>query len=118
MRYSNDFRKLAMKMLDSGQTVAQVVEAMGMGVDTLYYWIKKNKEGTLFDIINNGGHPTVYDMDGLRAFVEANPDKYLREIKVEFFEARGQKASFNGIHKALKKLDLGLKKNSTLRGAK
>lgn len=114
MRYSNDFRRLAMEKLETGKTVQEVAQIMNMSTDTLYIWIKKKEEGALFNVVNKGGHPTLYDMDGLEAFVKANPDKYIREIKAEFFEANGGKASAGGIHKALLKLDLKLKKNSTL----
>jgi len=74
---------------------------------------KKLREGTLYKIVKKGGKPRVYDYEKLREFVEKNPDKYLREIKAELFEANGQKASTSGIDNALKTLDLKLKKKSS-----
>lgn len=86
--------------------------AFEVGVATLRKWKKKLDDGTLYDEIHTGGHPVVYDLDGLKQFVNDNPDKYIREIKAEFFEAKGNKASFGGIHKALDKMDIRLKKKS------
>jgi len=83
-----------------------------ISLDTLKKWIKKLKDGTLYEVIKKGGKPRVYDYDELKEFVEKYPDKYLREIKAELFEARGLKASTSGIDDALKRLDIQFKKKS------
>jgi transposase len=113
MRYSNDLRKRAVDLLESGKTVPEVSEILNIAKDTLYLWRKKLKSDTLYDIIKTGGHPVMYDLEGLKKFVENHPDKYIREIKNEFFEKNGKKASFGGIHKALKRMDFRLKKKSS-----
>jgi transposase len=114
MRYSNDLRNRAIDLLKSGKTVKELVILLKIGEDTLYKWRKKSQAGTLLDIYIPNGRPVKYDMQGLKLFIENNNDKSIREIKTEFFEANGNKASFGGIHKALKKLKLSFKKNSTL----
>lgn len=53
----------------------------------------------------------MYNYQELKEFVKNNPDKYLREIKQGVFEEKEQKASFGGIYKALKTLNIDLKKN-------
>jgi transposase len=90
----------------------EVSKLFEVGVATLRKWKKKLDLGTLYDKIHTGGHPVVYDLEGLKKFVYDNPDKYIREIKAEFFVAKGNKASFGGIHKALDKMDIRLKKKS------
>jgi transposase len=115
-RYSNDLRKLVAKKLINTTTTAQYREVSieyEIGIDTLRKWKKKLLSESLFDEIHIGGRPTEYDMDGLRQYVEKYPDKYIREMLVEFFIANGQKASIGGIHKALSKLGIELKKKSS-----
>jgi transposase len=114
-RYDNDLRRRVAKRLVDGLSAVgyrEVSKLFEVGVTTLRKWKKKLDLGTLYDKIHTGGHPVVYDLEGLKQFVNDNPDKYIREIKVEFFEAKGNKASFGGIHKALDKMDIRLKKKS------
>jgi transposase len=116
-RYDNDLRRRVAKRLVAGLSAAgyrEVSEIFEVGVPTLKKWKKKLDLGTLYDKIHTGGHPVVYDLEGLKKFVSDNPDKYIREIKAEFFEAKGNKASFGGIHKALDKMEIRLKKKSLL----
>jgi transposase len=114
-RYDNDLRRRVAKRLVDGLSAVgyrEVSKLFEVCVATLRKWKKKLDAGTLYDEIHTGGHPVVYDLDGLKQFVNDNPDKYIREIKAEFFVAKGNKASFGGIHKALDKMDIRLKKKS------
>lgn len=114
-RYDNDLRRRVAKRLVVGLSAVgyqEVSKLFEVGVATLRKWKKKLDAGTLYNKIHTGGHPVVYDLEGLKQFVNDNPDKYIREIKAEFFEAKGNKASFGGIHKALDKMDIRLKKKS------
>jgi transposase len=116
-RYDNDLRRRVAKRLVAGLSAVgyrEVSEIFEVGVPTLKKWKKKLDLGTLYNKIHTGGHPVVYDLEGLKKFVDDNPDKYIREIKAEFFEAKGKKASFGGIHKALDKMEIRLKKKSLL----
>lgn len=118
MRYSNDLRKIVAKKLQDPKLnklkLLKISKEFEINIFTLKKWIKKLKDGTLYKIVKKGGKPKVYDYEKLREFVEQNPDKYLREIKTELFEANGQKASISGIDDALKRLNLKLKKNSSI----
>jgi transposase len=114
-RYSNDLRRVVATKLITGLTTIgyqEVSELFKVGVSTLKLWHKKLLAGTLYDEVHIGGRPVVYDLEGLKKFVEDYPDKYIREIKEEFFEAKGNKASETGITKALDKMNFRLKKKS------
>jgi transposase len=117
-RYSNDFRALVAKKLGMVGSVNSVGSAVSLesiskdfevSVTCLKLWVKKIAAGTLYDIIVKGGRPVVYNLVGLKKFVEDNPDKYLREINDDFFEG---KASTSGIDDALKRMGISLKKKS------
>jgi transposase len=114
-RYDNDLRRRIAKRLVVGLSAVgyrEVSKLFDVGVATLRKWSKKLQEGTLYDKIHIGGRPVVYDLEGLKKFVEDYPDKYIREIKAEFFEDKGNKASETGITKALDKMNFRLKKKS------
>jgi transposase len=108
-RYSNDFRKLVAKKLSSAVALETISKDFEVSMSCLKLWVKKLAAGTLYDIVHSGGKPVVYDLAGLKKFVEDNPDKYLREIRDEFFMG---KASTSGIDKSLRKLGISLKKKS------
>lgn len=121
MRYSNDLRQKAIQMLfEQKKKMTEVSKLLNIGYNTLKLWKRKYKEkpDSLYQIIPSPGRPRIYDYEELAEFVQSNPDKYIREIKQEVFEEKGQKASFGGIHKALKKLDLKLKKSTPLQRKK
>jgi transposase len=113
MRYSNDLRLRAVKLLSKGKTIYEVGEVLDIHFRTIRKWQLKYEAGTLFEILKSTGHPVVYDLAGLKEFVQKNPDKYLREIKQEFFEAKGNKSCNAGISKALVKMNFRLKKKSS-----
>jgi len=113
MRYSNDTRKIAIKLLNEDKkSLEEVSEILGIYHETLEKWQLKFEQGELFKIHKSPGKPRVYDYEKLKEFIEQNPDKYLREIKAELFEANGKKASLSGIDDALKKMNIKLKKKS------
>lgn len=109
-RYSNNFRALVAKKLSSAVSLETISKDFEVSMSCLRLWVKKLDAGTLYDLVRRGGKPVVYDLIGLKKFVEDNPDKYLREIRDEFF---GGKASTSGIDKALRKLGISLKKKSS-----
>lgn len=108
-RYSNDLRKLVAKRLLSSMSLKEISKEFEVSLSTLKLWNKKLATGTLYSVVHSGGHPVVYDLEGLKKFVEDNPDKYLREIREEFFNG---KASISGIDDALNKMGINLKKKS------
>ena len=114
MRYSNDIRKIAIKLLlEDNKNIEEVSGLLGIYHETLEKWLVLYGSGKLFKIKNSTGRPRVYDYEGLKKFVKNNPDLHLREIKEQFFHGE---ASLSGIDSALDKLEITFKKNSTLQG--
>lgn len=111
-RYSNDVRQIAINLLTKGKTIYEVGVNLDIHFRTIRTWQIKYEAGNLFVVSKSTGRPTVYDLAGLEKFVEHYPDKYIHEIKSEFFTAKGNKSSFGGIHKALKQMNILLKKKS------
>lgn len=110
MRYSNDTRKIAIKLLlEDGKTVEDVSNLLNIYPETLEKWLVKYEQGELFQIKTSTGRPRTYDYEGLKEFVKNNPDLYLREINDQFF---GGQASTSGIDDALERIDITFKKKS------
>jgi transposase len=109
-RYSNDLRKRAADKLTAGVSIGIIAQELYLNPETIRKWKNKLKLGTLYDEIHIGGHPVVYDLEGLKKFVEQYPDKMLYEINDEFF---GGTASTSGISDALIKMNFRLKKKSS-----
>ena len=108
MRYSNDTRKIAIKLLlEDNKNIEEVSGLLGIYHETLEKWLVLYESGKLFKIKNSTGRPRVYDYEGLKKFVENNPDLHLREIKEQFFHGE---ASLSGIDSALDKLEITFKK--------
>jgi hypothetical protein len=90
-RYGNDLRLRAIKLLNESQTIFKVGAVLEIHYRTIRKWQIKNDAGTLlYDVLKSTGHSVVYDLDGLKYFVEDYPDKYIHEIKSELFEAKGE----------------------------
>ena len=108
MRYSNDTRKIAIKLLlEDNKNIEEVSDLLGIYHETLEKWLVLYESGKLFKIKNSTGRPRVYDYEGLKKFVKNNPDLHLREIKEQFFHGE---ASLSGIDSALDKLEITFKK--------
>ena len=108
MRYSNDTRKIAIKLLlEDNKNIEEVSGLLGIYHETLEKWLVLYESGKLFKIKNSTGRPRVYDYEGLKKFVKNNPDLHLREIKEQFFHGE---ASLSGIDSALDKLEITFKK--------
>ena len=108
MRYSNDTRKIAIKLLlEDNKNIEEVSGLLGIYHETLEKWLVLYESGKLFKIKNSTGRPRVYDYEGLKKFVKNNPYLHLREIKEQFFHGE---ASLSGIESALDKLEITFKK--------
>ena len=46
-RYTLEFKQEAVRLVESGQSIAAVARGMGMVVQTLFNWVKASREGTL-----------------------------------------------------------------------
>jgi transposase len=43
-KYDADFKKEVIKMIESGRTVPDVAQSLGIGTNLIYYWIKRAKK--------------------------------------------------------------------------
>lgn len=110
MRYSNDTRKIAIKLLlEDQKTIEEVSLLLGIYYETLTGWLEKHKQNQLFQIRKSTGRPRIYDYEGLKEFVKNNSDLTLEEINQDYFLG---KASTSGIDDALKRMDITFKKKS------
>ena len=67
MRYSNDTRKIAVKLLlEDNKNIEEVSSLLGIYHETLEKWLVLYESGKLFKIKNSTGRPRVYDYEGLK----------------------------------------------------
>lgn len=43
-KYDADFKKEVVRMIESGRTVPDVAQSLGIGTNLIYYWIKRGKK--------------------------------------------------------------------------
>lgn len=104
MAYSLEIRQKALAYYDKCRNVDLVVEAFGVSRHTLFRWRRQLKETGDLSCKKPTNRPRKFDRKELLAYVETNPDKYLREIGEVFG------CSDMAIHKALKAMGISLKK--------
>lgn len=104
MAYSIDARKMAMKYLANGHTLAEAHNELGICMTTLKNWKKSLREnGTLEKAPLERGARKFFD-DEVRKFVKENPFATLQQIADKF----GGTAT--GAFHALNRLKITLKK--------
>lgn len=107
MAYSLEIRQKALAYYDD-----LVVEAFGVSRHTLFRWRRQLKETGNLSCKKPTNRPRKFDRKELLTYVEANPDKYLRAIGEVFG------CSDMAIHKALKSMNITLKKDHNLQRAR
>jgi transposase len=116
MRYSNDTRKIAIKLLkEDGKSIDEVSKLLNIYSETLETWLAKYEAGDLFEIKLSTGRPREYDYEGLKEFVNNNSDLTLEEINQQYFQGS---ASTSGIDDALKRLKITFKKSPLIQRAR
>lgn len=45
-KYDSDFKNEVLKMVESGRPVPEIAQALGIGNNLIYYWIKQAKKGS------------------------------------------------------------------------
>jgi transposase len=43
-KYDADFKKEVIRMIESGRTVPDVAQSLGIGTNLIYYWVKRAKK--------------------------------------------------------------------------
>ena len=84
-QYSNDLRDCALAYKDDNHTRQETCDVFGISRTTLNTWLKMRQEtGTAHAPIVTRTRQGKLDEQQLRAYIEAHPDAYLREIGAEF----------------------------------
>jgi transposase len=104
MAYSIDARKMAMKYLANGHTLAEAHRELGIGMTTLKDWKKSLRENGTLEKAPLERSARKFRDDEVRKFVKENPFATLQEIADQF----GGTAT--GAFHALKRLKITLKK--------
>jgi len=86
-RYNNNFRQKVINYLNSDQkpSKSEVIKIFQIARQTLYDWIKLDKQGKLFEITpKQNGCKSKVDLDELKKYVDEHPDEYYHEIAEHF----------------------------------
>jgi transposase len=103
MRYSVDFKKKVMEFAET-HTVRETSETFKISTWTVSTWRKQLRDTGNLDHYPIVRKPRKLNYEKLIEYVNANPDKYLREIAEEF------NVSQSAIGKTLRKLKITSKK--------
>lgn len=107
MSYPTIFRERAIEYRQAGHTLEETRKAFKVSISTIQKWEKQWKEkGNLEKKPLNRPHKKI-DPEKLRAYVAEHPDAYQKEMAEEFH------CSATAIQKALKRLGITRKKNTT-----
>ena len=105
MAYDVKLREKVLNFLDKGHTIEEAHEVFEVGTTTIKRWKKLKKEtGKLENRPLNRKHRKICP-DRLRAYINENPDSYLKET-AEIFNCTD-----SAIFYALKRLKISRKKN-------
>lgn len=110
MRYSNDLRKKAIKLLEKGKKQTEVAELFEIDKATIYRWNKRYKTTGIIaakDYNRTGNRKKISNLSKFKKFLEKNNGLSLKEMAYKW---RG--VSHMCISNNLKKLGYSYKKNS------
>ena len=84
MSYSEDYRRRVIEYRNEGHTLKETGEVFDIAASTICRWNRQLKEeGTLRKRAVKRPFKKI-DPEKLVAYIQANPDAYLREIAMEF----------------------------------
>jgi transposase len=91
-RYTLEFKQEAVRLVESGQTMAAVSRSLGVVEQTLYNWVKAHRAGTLRGA-NGKPQVSAEQMEISRLRAELSRVKMERDIlgKATAYFAKGQK---------------------------
>jgi transposase len=84
MSYSPDFRKRVIEYRREGHTQKETHNVFKVSTVTISAWEKKLREEGTIEKKPLNRQPRKLDSERLKAYIEAHPDAYLREIAAEF----------------------------------
>ena len=104
MAYSYDLRSKALDYIEKGGSRLDASRIFGVTVQTLINWAKRKKCGNLAPNTTKRRPPQKLETEKLKAYIQENPDKYLREIAEQFG------VTITAVFYACKRLKITLKK--------
>ena len=84
MSYSEDARELVLKYRDNGHTLVETYKEFGISITTIRDWehLRANNGSLAKRELNRGAK--TYNPEKLQAYVDENPDAFLKEIAEHF----------------------------------
>ena len=105
MAYSTDFKHRALNYIKEGHSHVEASKVFDVGVRTLFTWEKKLREQGHLERKKRVAKSRKIPLEELKAFVEAHPDAFLREIAAHF------DCAVPSVWAALKQINVTLKKD-------
>ena len=105
MAYSTDFKQRALNYIKEGHSHVEASKVFDVGVRTLFTWEKKLREQGHLERKKRVVKKRKIHLEELKAFVEAHPDAFLREIAAHFA------CAVPSVWAALKQINVTLKKD-------
>ena len=109
MAYNTDFKQGALDYIKEGHCHVEVAKVFDVGVRTLFTWGKERREQGHLDRKKRVVKKRKIPLDELKAFVEAHPDAFLREIAAHF------DCAVPSVWAALKQIHVTLKKTTSFK---
>jgi len=113
MAYSLDLRQRVIDHVDAGGSKISASKLFDVAEKTVRNWVSLHKEtGSVNPRPHRGGKKSTIDSEKFKSYVDANPDKTLKEIGAHF------KLSYEGAAYNLRKHGYVHKKNASLQRKK
>ena len=109
MAYSTDFKQRALDYIKEGHSHVEAAKVFDVGVRTLFTWEKKLREQGHLERKKRVVKKRKIPLEELKAFVEARPDAFLREIASHF------DCAVPSVWAALKQINITLKKTTSFK---
>lgn len=74
-KYDADFKNEVLKMVESGRSVPDISQSLGIGSNLIYTWVKRSKTSTA--VVKSSGLPLSLDEEKL------SMNKRIRELEME-----------------------------------
>lgn len=104
MAYSCDLRKKALDYIEKGHSKEEASQIFGVTTRSIFNWIKRKEQNCLAPNKTRKRRPGKIEGEKLKAYLQKNPDSYLREV-AECFGT-----TITAVFYACKRLKITLKK--------
>jgi len=108
MSYSIDLKKRVLAFIEEGHSKVEASKLFHVSKRAIFLWIKEKKEQGDLKLKLHDRKPYKIDDEKLMAYLEKNPDHYLKEIAASFH------VSISAIFYALRRLKMTDKKSVPL----